>query len=176
MNKFGVSIMIGYVLLIGMAVVMGGVMYAWMKSYVPQSDIECPEGVSLVINDYVYNCSNSTLNITLKNNGRFDIAGYYIKVTNNSEQTIATTDISTNLINTGGSMYKYSYAVLFKAGNENSFNPNNETQNLFDVSKITNGVKRIEIIPVRWQKENNKLRFVGCGETTKFKESIVCSD
>jgi hypothetical protein len=167
--------MIGYVLLIGMAIIMGGVMYTWMKSYIPQEDIECPEGVSLVINNYFYNCTSSTLNLTLKNNGRFDIAGYYIKVTNDTNQLLATKDISTKVINTGGGIYKYANAVLLWGANKNLFVADNQTQNLFDVSSVAGEVQRVEIIPVRWQKENNKLRFVGCGETTKFSETIDCS-
>jgi hypothetical protein len=176
MNKLGISLMIGYVLLVGVAIVMGGVMYTWMKSYIPQEDIACPEGVSLIINNYFYDCINKTLNLTLENNGRFDIAGYYIKVTDNINESLATIDISTKVINTGGGLYKYSNAVLFGGTNKNTFSPNNETQNLFDVSSINDGVKRVEIIPVRWQKENNKLRFVGCTETTKFKETLTCSN
>ena len=69
LSKRGVSVVIGYVLLVSVAVVLGGVMYAWMKSYVPKESLDCPEGSALSIKSYVYNCSDpSRINLTIVNN------------------------------------------------------------------------------------------------------------
>jgi len=173
-SKQGISIMIGYVLLVSIAIIMGGVMYTWMKSYVPSDSLECPEGTSLIIKSYEYNCSSQELNITLKNNGRFDIGGYFVHASDNLNQTVANIDLSQALFNTGD-VYKYKSAVLISQANKNAFNPNNETTNIFNVSTLNvDNLTSIEITPVRWQRENNKLRFVSCGTISRFKENINC--
>lgn len=177
MNKKGVSIMIGYVLLVSIAIIMGGIMYTWMSGYVPTEELECPDGVSMVVTSYFYNCSNTTLNITIKNNGRFSIAGYYIKATNDSVQNLAAIDLSKWALKTQDDMYKFADAVVLGSANSNEFYPGNETENVFDISHLTGEIETIELIPVRWQRdENNKLRFLSCGDVTKYRELIDCSD
>jgi hypothetical protein len=175
-RKKGVSLMIGYVLLVSLAIVMGGILYIWMKSYVPKEDLACPDGTSLIIESYSYNCSNlSTISINFKNNGRFDLAGYFIKASNNPNLTLAPIEFSGKLLRGGNEfVYQQKNAVLFKAGNENSFQPNNQITNKFDSSGI-GLIKSIEIIPTRWETQDNKLFFASCGETSKYKEAIKCT-
>ena len=48
-HKKGVSVMIGYVLLISFAVVMAGLVYHWAKTYIPREEVKCQEGVSIFI-------------------------------------------------------------------------------------------------------------------------------
>ena len=48
-GKKGVSIMVGYVLLVVIAVVMSVVVYAWLKTYTPADVKSCPEEVSLFV-------------------------------------------------------------------------------------------------------------------------------
>ncbi|MDP7520887.1 MAG: hypothetical protein QF567_01490, partial [Candidatus Pacearchaeota archaeon] len=48
-NKRGISVMIGYILLISSLVVMGTIVYNWMKTFVPTETISCPDGVSIYI-------------------------------------------------------------------------------------------------------------------------------
>ena len=133
LSKRGVSVVIGYVLLVSVAVVLGGVMYAWMKSYVPKESLDCPEGSALSIKSYVYNCSDpSKINLTIVNNGRFAAAGYFIHASNSTDEALATIDLSEKLI-PGGGVIKYGGAVLLGGTNNNTFKPNDETTNSFDV-------------------------------------------
>jgi len=172
-NKKGISIMVGYVLLVSLAIIMGGTIFLWMTSYIPNEELECPDQTSLLIKDYTYNCADPTkINITLKNNGNFNIAGYFIHASNKSDQTIATMDFSPYLVETPG-VFLYGSSVLVSTGNNNSFKPNDEVKNVFN---YTGGgtIQLIEITPVRWQMEENKLRFVSCGTISKAKETIVC--
>ena len=62
-NKRGISIVVGYVLLVSFAVFMGVVVYQWMKTFVPKETLDCPEGTSLFIKDYTYKCSTGELNL-----------------------------------------------------------------------------------------------------------------
>ena len=49
-NKKGVSEIIGYILLVAIVVTISIFVYQWLKTYVPQDAISCPDGVSLSCN------------------------------------------------------------------------------------------------------------------------------
>jgi hypothetical protein len=87
--------MIGYILLITSTVVMSSIVYQWMKSYVPKDTIDCPDGVSL----YIFNSTceiqpsgNYEIRINLRNNGRFDVGGYFIHATDSEKEFCPTTN------------------------------------------------------------------------------------
>ena len=166
-SKKGVSIMIGYVLLISAAIVMGAVVYQWMKSYVPKEALECPEGVSVFISDV--RCEdiggNLVFNIDLKNNGRFNIGGYFIRGETNINIATDLSGYSKEGEGRGGS-------VLFMT----EMKPSESSTYLFNFSgsNITQ-VYSIEITPLRFQIENNRKRLVSCSNA-KIKEIVAgCS-
>ncbi len=173
MNKKGVSIMIGYVLLVTAAVVMGAIIYQWMITYVPSEGESCPDDVSVFLKNY--SCEIGThnqLNVTLKNNGKFNVAGFFIYGSNDSSREIASTDLA-SYVTVGGS--SAGSAILFVARSDNSLEPNGEKIVLFDLTGSgLNDLKFIEIIPMRYQEMNNRLEFVTCGGA-KIKESISCN-
>ena len=81
MTKKGISELVSYVLLISLAIVMAGMIFAYLKFYAekPLPSESCPE-VSLIIEDY--SCANDTLTLTLRNQGRFDVDGLIVKINN----------------------------------------------------------------------------------------------
>lgn len=166
-SKLGVSIMIGYVLLVAFAVVIGAIVYNWMKSYVPTEKPECPEGVSLIIKEI--SCNESNLTINVKNNGRFELTGYFIRAANSTSQKIATIDLSPYADGIGG-MIKF-------GGADNSLEPSggiNEDTRIFMLSKTPKiNVTSIEIIPIRYEVINNKKVMEVCNNA-KIKEEITC--
>jgi len=169
-NRKGVSVMIGYVLLISAAIVMGAVVYQWLKTYIPKEPLECPDGVALFIKESSctsdpINPSLKILSLTLKNNGKFNLDGYFIRGAMTGEEQ-ATRDLSEYMI-TGGT--NDDGEIRFDYTTENSFSPNNEFS--FEISGIDFNVKSIEIIPVRRQMEDNKKRLVVCGNA-KVKEDL----
>src|SRR3989344_2264370 len=93
-QRRGVSNIIGYILLVAIVIALSVLVYGWLKTYIPKESIECRDGTSVSINAYVYDCSNKVLNITLKNSGRFDIAGFYIYGKTTTQEGLATTDLS----------------------------------------------------------------------------------
>ncbi|MFH1801371.1 MAG: hypothetical protein ABH804_00860 [archaeon] len=171
-NKKGVSIMIGYVLLISLAITMGIITYGWIKSYVPKDTPECPDGVSVLIKSL--NCTieggDIKINMLLKNNGRFDLAGYYIYGANSSEQELATIDLSfyaDSWIHEGARIY-------FAAGNQNTFKTNNEKLTTFIIpSSEINQINLIEVSPIRYQEQNSRIFSINCGGA-KIKEAVTC--
>ncbi len=166
-NKKGVGVMVGYVLLITAAVVMGVIVYQWLKTYVPLEPPECPDEVSFFIKKYT--CDSPFFNLTLKNNGKFNIGGYFIHLANQSDQEIATIDIS-EYIESGG-MWAGN-AVVFVAGADNPIKPGDEVISVFKLDTLApNQVYLVEIIPARFQEIENKLTFISCGDA-KVQERI----
>ena len=56
-NKKGVNNVIGYILLVSMAVVISILVFQWLKSYIPTDEVACPDGISLFVENSVYKCS-----------------------------------------------------------------------------------------------------------------------
>lgn len=172
-DKKGVSVIIGYVLLVTFAVVIGVIVYQWMKTYVPQDDLSCPDGVSIFIESY--SCTSNILNLTLKNNGNFDIGGYFIYATDSPEEELATIDLSKN--NTQDSSKLSPLGIKFgNAGSiimKNSLEPDDNEIEVYNLTGISN-LYSIEILPIRWQEENNRKSLVSCTDA-KISEIIDCN-
>ena len=172
-NKKGISIVIGYILLISISIIMSVLVYQWLKTYVPTDSIECPEGTSIFIKEISYNCENSELNLIIKNNGRFGINGYFIKVSDKKGSELATIDIAKNLI-TGGTASGSS--VVFSELSENALSPT-EPANIklavFDVSDYSQ-LYKVEIIPTRIQIVNDIKRLVSC-TNAKVEADLKCN-
>jgi FlaG/FlaF family flagellin (archaellin) len=171
-NKKGLSIVIGYVLLIAVSVVMSIIVYQWLKTYVPKDVIKCDEGTSVFIRDVHYDCVNSILNITIKNNGRFSVDGYFIHVSNKTNEELAVIDISSKIIS-GGNIS--GNAIRFSDWTENSLAPedNNVRSSSFNVAGYGT-LTKVEIIPTRIQKVDGKNKFVSCGDS-KVEETLTCA-
>ncbi|MCK5149359.1 hypothetical protein KAJ87_00340 [Candidatus Pacearchaeota archaeon] len=166
-SKKGVSIMIGYVLLIVFAIIISFVVYRSLKTYIPKDVIECPEGVSIFIEQADFNSVTSILNLSLINNGKFNIAGYFIYARNISDEEVLATISLAEYTPKGKD--KGGYVLLHM---DNSLKPNEKINNLFDLSATGIGeIYSIEIIPTRFQEEENKIRFVSCGDA-KVSETI----
>lgn len=167
-KKKGVSPLIGYVLLVSFVIVLGVIIYNWMRTYVPSESLECPEGASLFIKSY--ECNGSVLNLTLKNNGKFNIGGYFIYATTSPNQTLATRDISFYLAD---NLSRLSPTGVKFTGDMNSLKPNQEEIENYDFTGTDFSIYSVEIIPIRWQKERRINRIVSCSEE-KIKEVISC--
>jgi len=167
-SKKAVSVIIGYVLLVSFGIVIGVIVFQWMKTYVPQDDLNCPDGVSIFIESYA--CSLNSLNITLRNNGKFDIGGYFIYATDSPEEELATIDLSKN--NTDNSS---KVGLVIKLGTptpKNAFEANDEETDKYDITGIED-IYSIEVLPIRWQTEKNRVTLVSCKDA-KIKEIIEC--
>src|SRR3989344_1991710 len=162
-QKRGVSVIIGYVLLVVFAMVISVGVYAWLKTYVPNEPLNCPDGVSLFVKESGFNSSTSLLNIKIRNNGRFDAAGYFIHATNNSAQQLPSIDLSSYL-NEDDQGIKFGNSVLFSVTGDNSLSPGEEKTNTFTVPAAIGNIYSVRVIPTRFQEENNRQRFVSCGD------------
>jgi len=178
-NKKALSAMIGYILLITFGIVLSVIVYSYLKTYVPKEFIKCPEGVSMFIEDL--NCTENittgdfSLNITLKNNGKFNLAGYFIHGANESTQEIAILDLSQNVqenLLSGPAIVGNSVIFTKTSSDVNSFKPNNVTTHYF--TNINTSLTQIEIIPIRYDVKASSQRLASCGEA-KIWEMVSCS-
>lgn len=79
-NKKGVSEVVGYVILIVIALTMSVFVYAYLKLYVPKEAPSCPSDISLSVQDYTCTSGpNGILNLTIKNKGLFKVYGAYVR-------------------------------------------------------------------------------------------------
>ena len=159
--------MIGYVLLITGAIIVGAVVYQWMKSYVPRETIECPDGVSLFIKENAcrLEAGKYILNFSISNNGRFSVDGYFIKASASPEQEVATLDISGSITKGGNAQ---AGIVLFPG---KALEPG-ETASITEYN-LDQNVYSIELIPIKYETIEGKNRLVSCGDA-KIKENINC--
>lgn len=142
-QKRAVSALIAEVMMISMALVMAGAVYSFLKFYVqkPLPTESCPEGVSLIISDY--KCQNGLLNITFKNQGRYDIDKVIVKINNESGDTAPIPLFETIMNDTF-----YGEAVFIYTPFENSLIPGQEQIKLFNYSAF-NTIKLIETEPTK---------------------------
>jgi hypothetical protein len=176
-KKKGVSEMIGYILLISFAVVISAVVYTWLKSYVPQDTLECPEDVSLMLKNYSCNSAENTLTLNIKNNGRFSVGGIFINIRNDSTQKLATKDISKYVHNSTGT-YLGLGTLKFKdafSNEDNSLDPNEEISLKFNLNNTGFGqIYSIDLNPIRWQEEDKKMQSVNCGNAKVTEQLKDC--
>jgi len=117
------------------------------------------------------------INITLKNTGKFNIDGYFIKSTETAEQKIGTQNLTGFFNQTASELAGVSNSASFFGETlkfYNSLEPNQEKKAIFHIpnsAEIT--IDSIEIIPFRFQKFKNKNRFVTCGEA-KVLQKVEC--
>ena len=76
-SKKGLSEIVGYVLLIVIAISLSLVVYSWLKYQLPTKVTECQSGVSISIENYTI---GENISITIKNRGLFDIEGVIFKI------------------------------------------------------------------------------------------------
>jgi hypothetical protein len=182
MNKKAVSEVMGYLMLISFAIIMSVVVYQGLKTYVPVKASECPEGVSIFGRNVSCSLnSGGTYDIALnvKNNGRHNIAGYFIHASYNSNQTIATNpligfleDQDLGVIYQDVSAYSFQNAVIFEASTSGNFVNISSTASA-RYRNIPKEVYSLDILPVRFQKEENKLKMVSCGKAM-VREKVIC--
>jgi hypothetical protein len=169
--KKALSTIIAYVLLVTFAVVIGVLVYKWMKTYVPQDDLNCPDETSLFIKSENYDCSTHLLTLEIMNNGKFDIGGYFIYAADSPYKTLATIDLTKN--QTDATSRLSPYGVKFGGlTSGNSLAPGKTEKDFFDTTGIPR-IYSIEIIPLRWQVDKREKNLVSCKDII-IKENLSC--
>jgi len=157
-NKKGLSIMIGYVLLISAAIFMSFIVYAWMKSYVPKETPECPSDVSILITKA--ECSNNKIIIDIKNTGLFSIEGYTLSGRETDSGEIV--DLSAGF---------YTFQTPCAPG-ENHFGDGLPAE----AGTNQKTIDRIELIPIRIEtSDEGQKKTAICGDAKISRAIDVCN-
>lgn len=164
-NKRGVSELVSYVLLIVFVLAMAIVAYQWLKTYVPKDTLTCPDGVSIFVKEGYFNSTTSKLTLTVNNNGRYDLAGFFIHATNSSNQEEPKLDLSIFLNATESPQaINHINSVIFVGIGQNMFKINEERSVVFNIPASIGNISKIRVTPVRFQDQDNKLKFASCGD------------
>jgi len=164
-GKKGISPLIGYVLLVVFAVVISSIVFQWLRTYVPAQAMECPDGVSLFLNNATFDSDTKELSLTMTNNGRFSIDGYYINIKNDSEQDLAVIGIW-NCLDEEKSFpaQNFSGYISFDLQQDiNLFRPQNQATHVFNIPEEYGEPYSVSIIPIRRQEHRERERLVSCG-------------
>ena len=170
MNKKGVSAIIGYALLVVFALIISVGVYAWLKTYIPKEALNCPDGTSILVRNVTFSQSSRYLNITLENNGRFDVAGYLIHGKNNLSKEVYQVDLS-GYLNQNSTATIFGNSVVLGIIGDNIFSPGEQKTNSFSIPVAVGTIYSVRIIPTRFQDEDNRQRFVICSYS-RIKEVI----
>jgi hypothetical protein len=85
-KKRGISELIAYVLLVSLAIGLSSAVYTWMRAYAINNPSEsCPDGVSLIIQDY--SCNATDISLNLSNKGLFRVDGYIFRINNETDES-----------------------------------------------------------------------------------------
>jgi len=85
MDKKALSEMVGYVLLIVIAISLSILVYSFLKSYILVPQEKCHDGVNLIVDRYTCDENTNEIIIEMKNMGTFSAYGFIIRAGNKSE-------------------------------------------------------------------------------------------
>lgn len=171
-SKKALSVIIGYVLLVTFTIVMGIFVYELLKTYVPQNEINCPDGSSLLIESYT--CDSNILTLNIANNGNFEIGGYFIYASDSPDKDLATIDLSKLNTNPNSELTPLGIQFGNSGDKTNSLDPGQSETNFYNLTEIGGKIYLVDIIPIRWQTQDTKSLLVSC-KNAEERKTIKCS-
>ncbi|MEK6848739.1 MAG: archaellin/type IV pilin N-terminal domain-containing protein [Nanoarchaeota archaeon] len=84
-DKRGLSEIVGYVIIVVIAISISFGVYAFMKSYLPKFTEECPQELTIGVKDYLCDPTADTIELKILNNGNFNADGFLIRGSDKSE-------------------------------------------------------------------------------------------
>jgi hypothetical protein len=154
--------MVSYVLLIVIAVGLSAGVYVWLKNYLPSNQKEtCDQEIAIFINNYLCNSTEKTLTLYLKNQGNFNIQGFNIWASNETDKS----KIPIIMLNSTASFPpgKYYFSPYLKPGEtaampaKFSYSFSNNLSRI-QIEPFINGTKSIILCP----SGTIKLELAGC--------------
>lgn len=147
LNKKGVSIMIGYVLLIAIAVSLAGAVFFYLKLYLPDERPECNVDVQLILDNV--GCfhtiptdpsSGYAVHVNLTNKGLFTVNGSFIKIGDSGRtlKYILNTDPETGFVDASHCNPQHSRPLL---------KPNEKFCQVYPYARGSSGTKELSIEP-----------------------------
>jgi hypothetical protein len=172
-QKKGLSVMVGYVLLIVFSVFLGVITFTVLKTLIPQKNLECHDATSIMIESYTYDCNTNLLTLNIANNGRFKVGGYFIY---GSSTGVRQRDVELSALNTDNRSLLSPLGVKF--GNpvaKNSLKPNQVEIDTYDLTELNQDLTYIELQAIVWDVgEDRKMKIIQCSDAIVRKD-IQCT-
>lgn len=161
LGKKGVSEIVGYVLLIVIALALSVFVYAYLKLYAPNITPECSEDIRLVIRDYSCTCisnidSQCQLILNITNRGLFKVQAAYVRVGSSQERVRKEITNDTSL--------------FLASASQQALLPGNITTKLYTFVGKAGGNYTLEIQPAVFDTKN---RLLACNNAIAL-QSISC--
>lgn len=166
-NKKGISVMVGYILLVVFILGISALVFQWLTSYVPGESLNCPDGASLFVNQTTF--TDPTLSVSLINTGTFNLRGYFIHIKEAESEDIAARDISSYLdVETSGGAGLTSNSVFFadeETGDakNNDFTPGETETHYFDLTGSgISSIYSVQVTPTRFEETDGVITYTSC--------------
>ena len=153
-GKRAVSLMVGYVLLIVIATALAVAVYSFLQLYLPENKPECPDDLSLIIEDTF--CNQTDLKVNLTNKGLFTVERVQIRI-GEADRVFRET------------LNKAPYIFQGLSGELNGLKPDEKWSSPLYFHTFGSGAKEIEIQPAMFIDNN----FILC-ENAIVKKEITC--
>lgn len=163
LDKRGVSPIIGYVLLIVLALSLAGGVYSYLVRYAPSTAQVCPEDVQLAIREV--KCAGGAVNITLVNRGLFTVDGAYVRAGDPGRAA------KTDLLTCEGACERY-FITVDPIRYSNGLKPG-ESISYFKQYPGASGTKEIEVQPLIFA-DGNVTREILCTRAV-ITQTVSCS-
>ncbi|MCX6750828.1 MAG: hypothetical protein NTZ83_05200 [Candidatus Pacearchaeota archaeon] len=171
-SKKGVSVIVGYVLLITFSVFLGAIVYKFLVTLPPREGLNCPDTTSLLIESYNYDCDSKILTLNIVNNGKFNVGGYFIYGADSPNLTVGNTELSQ--LNMADDSKLTPLGVKFGSFTaKNSLKPNDEETDYYNLTSINRQIFLVQIVPIRWQTQNRKMNLVSCQDAI-VRKGVEC--
>ena len=132
-NKKALSEIVGYAILIVIAISLSIMVYSFLRLYVPKETVSCNEDIVLILEDYACSSSSERLNITLTNKGLFKADAAYVRFGEESQKIKA--QINQNNF------------LLYGPQNTPGLNPDESFTSIYEVNLTGPGQYGLEIQP-----------------------------
>tara|TARA_Y100000310_G_C20565084_1_gene755078 strand:+ start:249 stop:779 length:531 start_codon:yes stop_codon:yes gene_type:complete len=173
-EKKGVSLMVSYVLLVVIAIGLAILVYYWLLPQInPEEISKCPDDTTLIVLDYSCDIDSSkdTITLIVKNQGRFNIDGFFIRGTNLTDESIPAAGLSdpNDKDSINGTHY-----FIYSGNNLSALKPDLQYEKTFSYSEIKE-LKKMQIEPFRIQEyAKGKNRVVLCDRSTITQNIVGC--
>jgi flagellin-like protein len=159
-KKRALSEILSYVLLISITIALSVAVYVWIKDYANVNPVEnCKEDTSVIIDSY--KCIGNSFLITVKNNGLFNVSGFYLTIGNDTNKAPI---LNPNLYYSPGNPGYSNF--------ERSLGPGESVETNFEIPSQLREIKVIQIQPFIY---NNKHKVIMCSNVLLKQNILGCS-
>lgn len=95
-SRRGLSVVVGYVLLIVITISLSVLIYSWLRFYVQPDNIkECSDKINIVIKNYeCVSGAGGNITVTLQNKGLLKVDGYVLRANNRTDAEFGIYDLN----------------------------------------------------------------------------------